>query len=231
MKKHVFTYEQKYALWMFHKKKCLLCDEPLRLGEATGDHVVPERLIDKPDELAGVKKSLGLPRNFDMNNYSNWIPAHIRCNQKKGTAVFRPTPLIQTLLDRLQRDASEVRAIEKRVVSNAVKDKLLGKVMVGLATDAITQTDLESLFTVGETHADEDIVALYDEVSIHVDPGRWKVVGTTGVLATVTDGKLGGITPTSDTPDHTWYCPHCGSLGPWNGVRCMTCGMLSDPYD
>jgi hypothetical protein len=25
-------------------------------------------------------------------------------------------------------------------------------------------------------------------------------------------------------------CPFCGSLGPWSGTTCMSCGRMSDPW-
>ncbi len=232
MTKHKFTPAEKYALWKFHGAKCHLCDEPLRLGDATADHVIPEHLAAKPDELKAVLDAFGLPANFKLNDFGNWVPAHIKCNQKKSGTVFRTTPIIQMLIDRLQRDAAEVRRIEQRVTSNTIKDDLIGKVMVGLATDTITQSDLEALFPVYETVADEDTIALYDEVTLHVDPRRWKVSSRlSNETVTVTDGHLGGITPRVANPHASWICPSCGLAGPWNGVRCMTCGQMSDPND
>jgi hypothetical protein len=37
-----------------------------------------------------------------------------------------------------------------------------------------------------------------------------------------------GYVPISKFPHASFFCGHCGSLGPWNGARCMTCGMLDD---
>ncbi|VEF46950.1 Uncharacterised protein [Bacillus freudenreichii] len=39
-----------------------------------------------------------------------------------------------------------------------------------------------------------------------------------------------GFTPSSETPDMTFYCGVCGNPGPWNGARCMTCGNMDDSY-
>lgn len=60
------------------------------------------------------------------------------------------------------------------------------------------------------------------------DP-RWRVTSTSFGTATVTDGVRGGYVPMSDHPNPAMFrCYCCGSLGPWNGVRCMTCGAMDD---
>jgi hypothetical protein len=40
----------------------------------------------------------------------------------------------------------------------------------------------------------------------------------------VTDGARVGYTGANNI----MRCGHCGSHGPWNGARCLTCGMLDD---
>lgn len=199
--------------------------------ETTCDHVIPEHLSEKPTELSSILEELGLDSGFEVNDFNNWMPSHVKCNQKKGRLPFRPTPMIQTMLDRLIRDSEKVRRIEQRFTENNKKDQLLTRIIDGLETETITQEEVEELFPKGRPIEDEDITTLYDEVCLHVDPRRWKMVGRSGDIATVTDGRLGGMTPVSQNPDITWQCPHCGHYGPWNGVRCMTCGMMSDPYD
>ncbi len=231
MKKRVFTYSERYAVWKQHGERCYLCDEPIRLIDSTCDHVIPEHLLENPDQLDSVLNELGLKSDFKINDYNNLMPSHVKCNQRKGTAPFRTTPLIQTILDRLIRDSEKVRAIEQGFTKNSKKDKLLFQIMNGIATQTITQQQIEDLFPQGRPTTDEDITTLYDEACLHVDPRRWKMVGRSGDIATVTDGRLGGMTPVAQNPHISWQCPHCGSYGPWNGNRCMTCGMMSDPYD
>lgn len=231
MKKHVFTYPERYAVWKHHGEKCYLCDEPIRLRDSTCDHVIPEHLSEKPEELSTIFAKLGLESSFEINDFNNWMPSHLKCNQKKGLAPFRPTPLIQTILDRLIRDSEKIRRIEQHFTKNSNKDRLLTQIMDGLATMKITQEEIESLFPKGRPTEDEDATTLYDEACLHIDPRSWRLVGRSGDIATVTDGKRGGRTPICQNPDISWQCAHCGHYGPWNGVRCMTCGMMSDPSD
>jgi hypothetical protein len=59
--------------------------------------------------------------------------------------------------------------------------------------------------------------------------GKWSVVSTNGNIAIVTDGSQTGAMPIDTNRVHpSFQCGHCGSWGPWNGARCMTCGMLDD---
>lgn len=45
----------------------------------------------------------------------------------------------------------------------------------------------------------------------------------------VDKGRLGlGYTISGGNIDSSYFCPNCGSLGPWNGARCMNCGVFSD---
>lgn len=230
MKKHVFTDSERFAVWKHNGKKCYLCDEPIRLVDATCDHVVPEHLLEKPKELSLILGQLGLDYRFEINDFNNWMPSHVKCNQKKGSTPFRPTPMIQTILDRLIRDSEKVRRSEQ-VFNAPSKDRLLTQIMDGLARKKITQEEIESLFPKGRPTEDDDVATLYDEVRLHVDPARWKMVGRSGDIATVTNGNQGGITPVSQNPHISWQCPNCGHYGPWNGVMCMSCGMMSDPND
>jgi hypothetical protein len=231
MNKHVFTYPERYAVWKYHGEKCYLCDEPIRLVDTTCDHVIPENLLDKPEEFSLILEQLGLDCCFNINDFNNWLPAHVKCNQKKGPLPFRPTPMIQVILDRLIRDSEKIRRIAQRFTDNSNKDLLLTQIMDGLASGKIKKEEIESLFPKGRPTEDEEAATLYDEVCLHVDPRRWKMVARSGYIATVTDGRLGGMTPVCQNPHISWQCPHCGHYGPWNGVKCMTCGMMSDPND
>ncbi len=49
---------------------------------------------------------------------------------------------------------------------------------------------------------------------------EWKVVVSTPYGT--------GIMPKGDKIDGGIRCGFCGSFGPWNGARCLSCGMLDD---
>jgi len=230
MKKHAFTHIERYAVWVSHDQICYICRKPLLLEDATCDHVIPEHLLEKPEELSSILKKYGLESDFEINDFNNWMPSHLRCNQEKGSKPFRDSPRIQLILDELIHDSEKVRDIARRFIKNSKKDLILTQLMSGLDSGTITQGDIEKLFPKGRPTEDEDVMTLYEQVCLHVDPQRWKLVGSSDI-ATVTDGKFRGITPVSQCPHNSWQCPYCGHYGPWNGTRCMTCGMMSDPND
>ncbi len=230
MSKHKFTFQQKFAVWKFYGPQCYWCGEPLRLQETTIDHLVPEYLLENKDEYCKVARLYGLSADFKINSYSNWIPCHSHCNSSKNDRILTPTPMIQAILEKLIRNEKELEIIEQRISRDAKKDKILAKIMVALENEEISKEEIDEIFIGAETSSDEDIHTLYQEVKTHLDP-KWKVVHLSGNIATVTNGKFAGATPISDHPDSSWLCPNCGFYGPWNGVRCMTCGQISDPND
>jgi hypothetical protein len=231
LSKYQFSNAQRYAIWQHYGQACYWCDEPLRLKDATVDHVIPEYLQDKHDEFKRLQMQYGLPATFAINDYCNWLPAHDRCNKNKSGKPLKPCPMVMDILEKLQREAESVRKIEMRVKANVKKDKLLGHITAGLQSKSINEQDLASLIADLKVPVDEDIRTLQNEVHLHIDPTRWRVVRIDGRLATVTDGQYAGVTPVEPNPHHSWWCPYCGSNGPWDGVRCLSCGRVSDPYD
>ncbi len=230
VKKYRFAKNERYAVWFHHGQVCFWCGEPLRLQEVTIDHMIPENILDKPDQLEQTKKLFGLPHDFEVNDFCNWLPCHDRCNKSKGKHAPPSVPLYKSILDKLISEASKVRATATRIKEDANRDRLLGKVMMALENDVISLGDIHNLMS-DLDEADADIGALKKEIIKNFDSGRWEIVALHGNIATVTDGRFGGIVPIVRNPDITWECPNCGCYGPWSGVRCLTCGQMSDPYD
>jgi len=233
MSKHQFTHSERFAVWRHHGQRCYWCGEPLRLQETTVDHVLAEHIQENPKELERLKVILNLSETFTINNYCNWLPAHDKCNKNKGAKTLPPTPMVLSILEKLQRDADKVRKIEEGVKANAKKDKALATIMVALEKGEINKEEILAALSDPDLPQDEDVQLLRKEINLRVDPKRWHIVhlDKERELATVSDGRLGGSTPVGPQAHHSWECPHCGSYGPWNGARCVTCGHLSDPYD
>lgn len=233
MGKHQFTYAQRFAVWKHHGQQCYWCEEPLRLQDTTVDHVVPEHLEGKPEELAKVTARLGLPDSFTINGYCNWLPAHDKCNKNKGGRNLRPAPMVVAILEKLERDADKVAKIETGIKNNSRKDKALASVMVAMEEGVISKAEILAALSDPELPQDEDVQLLRKEISLRVDPERWHIahLDEERGLAMVSDGRYAGSTPIGPDPHISWECPHCGSYGPWNGARCMACGHFSDPYD
>ncbi|HWB04180.1 MAG TPA: hypothetical protein VG796_14225 [Verrucomicrobiales bacterium] len=143
--KRKFTYPERYAVWDSNKRKCWWCKEPLRLAEATVDHVLPESLLDDEAALQQVLEEYGLPRDFAINGYENWLPCHNHCNQSKGSKTFPFIPALKAVLDGLRERASKALITAQSVISNVSKDKVFKTVFAALEKRQISVLDLHDL--------------------------------------------------------------------------------------
>ena len=180
------------------------------------DHVIPESLIEKPKELQATLSAFGLPSNFDLNSFANWLPACRPCNGTKSDLVFEPTPVIQVHLQQAIARAADAQAltaetVSKRKIANARDD--------GTLDDEVIQTLSEFL----SQHRQPDLsgqpillTPLYEIIT--EQDGIQLVRGPYGV----------GGRPAIRNPDSSFSCPNCGSIAAWNGARCVICGELND---
>ena len=123
--------------------KCWLCGEPLSFIEMEVDHVLPEKLLNDGAELARVLNEFGLPRDFNLNSFENWLPAHAHCNLQKLKHVFRPTPLIQRWLDRARERADHARELRDTSLSRRKIESAIGILATG--NTALPQELLEEV--------------------------------------------------------------------------------------
>jgi hypothetical protein len=229
--KHRFTDTERFAVWRQNCQRCYWCLEPLSLQDTTVDHVIPEHLQDKPEIFGRLTTHLSLPDTFVINDYCNWLPAHERCNKSKAGKTLPPSPMVIDILEKLIRNADTVKKFAASLAADVNKQKILGRVMAAVENGHITKEDIFNLFAPEGPNAN-DPKLLQVEERLMVDRGRWHVIGVQRDLARVTDGRLVGETPMSGgRVDLSWLCPSCHSYGPWNGVRCLTCGRMSDFYD
>jgi hypothetical protein len=89
MRKHRFRYSQTLAIWEAYKKKCLYCEEPIAFKDLHIDHIVPEHLVNRPDEFEALKQELKLGDEFLLNDFPNWAASHHGCNSRKANRIFR----------------------------------------------------------------------------------------------------------------------------------------------
>src|SRR5437868_941679 len=118
MNKRAFTSAERYAVWLHHEKRCWLCLEPLRFFETTIDHVLPESLLNDDNQRTQIFAQYGLPRDFQINSFANWLPCHHRCNQQKSDRVLRFAPGNLLVLERLISLARNVEQTAVEVGTN-----------------------------------------------------------------------------------------------------------------
>jgi len=93
------------------------------------DHIIPESL-EGTAALTRVLHELGLPADFKINSYANWMPAHPNCNLIKSDVVFTPSPLIQAELQIAAQRAPKAQEIfetlaSDRKINNALQELLV----------------------------------------------------------------------------------------------------------
>ena len=170
MKKRRFTGIERYAVWHCHKKRCWLCNEPLRLVDTTIDHFFPESLLS--DEALRIKMldEYGLDDNFGINGFENLLPCHSRCNQIKGNKTLRYTPGNAFILEGLIKQAPKVEKTVLEVSSNITKDKIFGRLFAALEKQTISTEDLRELF---EKFVEEPTAKAIPEDVLLLDGGYW----------------------------------------------------------
>lgn len=226
MAKYKFSQSERFAVWKTHGEKCFWCAEPLALQETTVDHVLPESLLNKSDELQRVTTLFGLDDTFSINGFSNWVPAHQHCNNQKRDAVFKASEVMLAILERVGRKGAKAQESKDRIENNKRIGEALTRVQVLFDEEKITKEDLIAIFSNNDAE-EEKLVEELEKFIKRVDE-RWQIVSVLNDMATVTDGRVGGVTPVGRDVHHSWQCPYCSSYGPWNGARCMSCGQMSD---
>jgi hypothetical protein len=196
-----------------------MCHEPVEYKSLQVDHLIPGHLESDRKELARVTQLFGLPDTFEIQSFENWMPACSACNGKKLGRVFQPTPIVQEHLERAREKAEIARKACERVEADARSAEVLTIIESGVKEGTIGRQDLEHLI---KTLSDEERIEFTE--SIATDKAIEREFGIK-----MAQGPYGhGYVPISKFPHASFFCGHCGSLGPWNGARCMTCGMLDD---
>jgi len=135
MARHVFTLAERWGVFAAHGTKqgtrCWLCTEPLDFATTDIDHLLPEDLLNDPAELQRVLADYGLPPDFDLNSFENWLPAHSTCNRKKRDHVFRATPIIQRHIDRARARAAFAMQEAERARSDMEISNAIGALAAG----------------------------------------------------------------------------------------------------
>ena len=139
----------------------------MRLGETTVDHIIPESLLNNDNKRQEIFEIYGLNKEFNINGFENWLPAHNKCNQKKGASVFKYIPLNAFILEGTISKAKKVLKTSQLIVNNIKKDKLLAKVEVALELNHLTENELNEILKNNNFSSDS-----LDEM-IKLDNGYW----------------------------------------------------------
>lgn len=233
MSKYQFNYVERFAVFTVHGQKCYQCGDPLTMAHVEVDHVLPERLLDDSTAFVKAIRELGLPLDFNINSYGNWMPSCRQCNLAKGTMVWWPSLLIQRVMqradERTPRRLNVVAKIESESKSSKKIAKSFAVLECAMEGEDIADELKELLRPALRLHARERLPAHSDE-PIRVTPSYvvplYEVLSNDGSVAVV-KGPFGtGIGPSFDLSS-SGHCTSCG-LPYFNGVRCVVCGAMDD---
>lgn len=187
------------------------------------DHVIPESLLGDRDRLSEVLRDFGLPSEFNLNSFANWLPACRPCQLEKLQSIFAPSPIIQRQLQKAQ-DKAQMTAdaaasqVSTRTISRAwatlQKAASAGELNPDLETEI--KNFVQELDTAREPEAAEQPLQLVPWLTIIKEVGGIRIVkGPYGI----------GSAPLN--PSSSFVCGSCGMSG-WSGARCVFCGSMED---
>lgn len=205
-----------------------MCRKPIDLACMQVDHVIPEQLLGKPVELKSVLQEYGLPEDFDLNSFSNWLPACGECNNRKRGRVLRPTTRIQLELEIAADKADEAAALAARTVGKQQLHRAFNILKRSLESETLAEEaasflqDMLPLVEFQVENRDPEMSGL----PIMLTPGL-EVLSEAGGIRVVRGPYGIGGGPSGPDVHPSFRCPTCGAVA-WNGARCVFCGEMSD---
>jgi len=121
MPKYRISPAERHAVYTVHGEKCHMCGAMLTMKTCEVDHIIPESLKDRHEELRRVLEKLGLDETFNLNSYLNWLPACRSCNGDKSDIVLEQITHTLILLHKAKTKAPEAEVISKRLVTDRKK--------------------------------------------------------------------------------------------------------------
>jgi len=177
-------------------------------------------------EGADALKLLGLPSDFDLNSFENWMPAHARCNRIKTDTIFHPTPLIQARMQIAEKRAPKARELVAKYASDRRIDRAIQELLIAGERGLLREAPKRLIATVAVIHDENRDVEergkplmIAPWLTLAGEDGNWLYLrGPVGMV---------GSRPKGGKLHSSWDCPRCGPTA-WNGVKCVTCGMMDD---
>lgn len=144
MKKYKFNLIERQCLYEVYDRRCFYCGELVYFRELQIDHIVPENLIQNKSKYQVFMMESGLSNSFQINSYSNWVPSHSRCNNRKSGAMF---DLKTTLyyLGLVERKIEKILKIENSIKSKIDSDILLTTITLALSENKLDFSEIKSL--------------------------------------------------------------------------------------
>jgi len=179
--------DERLGVFEVWKRRCAWCGERVMFQNCQKEHLIP---LSAADKIAERKKLFGLPEDFKIESFENWVPACSGCNLKKHTLVVDPSPLVAVIFTKARKLAPKARKIAEAADRDSRKGPLLAKFAAAVKVGDVTREEVFALYSglrLPETSEEE---------VFHIAPGLdavekgGKVVEVRGVSAS---GHVGTI--------------------------------------
>ena len=226
MTKYKFKTTERFVIWQSYDCKCYFCGEPMEFFDVTIDHLLPENLLDRQEELTKTLNKYGLESNFNINSFENWAPCHQRCNNKKKTKTYIA---LEEILLNAKNKAGQIRNAYSKLISDRKKSILIVSFLSWIEEKQISFDDISLAFQMLKLPYAVNINNINPkELSYVKDCWRATGLDDRDGMIHVVNGHRSGIVPASSNPCASeWECPRCHEYGPWNGSQCLSCGGFS----
>lgn len=189
MTKYKFSTEQKCSIWKAYGKRCFYCTEPVLYSDLEIDHILPESLIDNPNELDTIKSDYGLDSDFSINSYYNWVPSHHTCNWRKAQIIL-PKETVLFYLGIVKNKIGKIKEIEKRFIRDREKEDIL--ISLGIQVE-------KGLLSMKE------VISFLDRIAeLRIDYSQEPIVMSFGLL--IEDVMDSGLLPENVPTDYPRLC-------------------------
>jgi 5-methylcytosine-specific restriction endonuclease McrA len=225
MSGYKFSAAERLAIYSVHGGSCYLCGAPLDLTTMCVDHILPDSLSAEPNRLAQCLRDFGLPESFNLNSFENWLPACRRCNGQKSSKPLRATPIIQIQIDRASSRAALVREHIARSASNQEISKAMATLEKARDARQIPVSLIETLVVKFDEGRPKSGNSDEGPIEFRLSP-YLKVLYEANTHRIVLTQWGAGYVPKGEVIDPSFYCGNCGSLGPWSGAMCLSCGQM-----
>lgn len=223
VEKHNFTNEERFAVFRAHGEKCYICRRLIDFQSMEVDHVIPEMLLEDPPTLSRALADFGLPPQFNLKLFSNWLPTCRQCNGTKANLLFTPSPLIQLQLQKAIAKAEKVAKMADAQVGSRAISNALGTIQSALAAGSLTPSHALKIRGLA-SQLTENREPEMENQPLQITPQFGIISESNGVR--ILQGPYGvGTSPLNPTGD--FICVVCGRSG-WNGARCIFCGNWDD---
>ena len=134
------------AIWRAHNQRCIYCTELVSFSDLDIDHIIPNSLLDRQQELVRLKEEYGLSKTFDIDGLSNLVPSHRHCNLQKLGQVL-PKNRALHFLSIAEAKTPKAQKIEKEIRRQIERDNVTVLLQVALDKGLLSPGQLTAILT------------------------------------------------------------------------------------